>query len=326
MVDNVILKVKAGSHLYGLNTASSDEDFIGIYLNTPEEMLGLNSSEFIDESIVSKREDCNKNDKDAVDCTYHELRKYCKLALNANPTMLELLFADEKNIVECNEYGRMLLNNKHLFLSTKIKHSYVGYAFSQKKKSQVKSENLRDLYFARDEFVKIKNKSDMLYDYLEVIRKSLGDKNWKHPDYIQFGDLRFNNQKVRDAISKIDNRIDKASHRADGMLEHGMDFKFISHTLRLLSEGEELLTTGDLKFPLKERDLLLSIKLGELKPSEVMKIIDEREEKLEKIHLENTSPLPHKPDFNSVNDMVVSIYKEYLGILDRRQIGWELER
>jgi predicted nucleotidyltransferase len=326
MVKNVILKIRAGSHLYGLNTAQSDEDYVGVYLNTPEEMLGLNSSEIIDDSVISKRENSNKNDKDAIDCTYYELRKFCKLCLNANPTMLEVLFVDDKNIVECDEYGKILLSNKNLFLSTKVKHSYIGYAFSQKKKSQVKSENLRDLYFARDEFVKIKNKSDMLYDYLDILKKSLGTKNWKYPDYIQFGDLRFNNQKVRDAIAKIDARIDKASHRADGMLEHGMDYKFISHTLRLLSEGEELLTTGDLKFPLKEKDLLLSIKLGELKPSEVMNIIDAREAKLEEIHTSNISPLPHSPNFNAVNNLVIDIYKQHLGIADNRQIGWELER
>lgn len=314
MVNNVILKIRAGSHLYGLNTPQSDEDFIGVYLNTLEEMLGLQSSEIIDDSVVSKRENSNRNDKDAIDCTYYELRRFCRLCLNANPTMLEVLFANEKNIIQYNEYGRQLLEHKNAFLSTKVKHSYIGYAFAQKKKSQVKSENLKDLFFARDELSKIKNKSDMLYDYLEVLRKSLGDKNWKYPDYIQFGDLRFNNQKVRDAIAKIEARIDKASHRADGMLEHGMDFKFISHTLRLLCEGEELLTTGAMSLPLKERDLIMSIKLGELKPSEVMKIIDEREERLEEVHKSSISPLPHKPDFDTINNFVIKIYKNYLGV------------
>jgi predicted nucleotidyltransferase len=60
MVKNVILKIRAGSHLYGLNTAQSDEDYVGVYLNTPEEMLGLNSSEIIDDSVVSKRENSNR--------------------------------------------------------------------------------------------------------------------------------------------------------------------------------------------------------------------------------------------------------------------------
>ena len=48
MKNKVILKIRAGSHLYGLNTPTSDEDFIGVYLSTPEELLGLNHSEIIE--------------------------------------------------------------------------------------------------------------------------------------------------------------------------------------------------------------------------------------------------------------------------------------
>ena len=312
MVDNVILKIRSGSSLYGtFIEGKSDLDFIGIYLNSPEEILGLNSSGIIDDSFVSKQENSNKNDKDAIDCTYYELRKYCKLCLNANPTMLEVLFANKNNIVECNEFGKQLIENRYKFLSTKIKHSFLGYSFGQKKKSQVKSENLKQLYFARDEFAKIKNTSSMLYDNL--LNRHFIDVEGM-PNYLQIGDLRFSNQKIKDVICKINNRIDKSTHHADGMLEHGMDFKFISHTLRLLIEGEELLLTGSLTLPIKEKELLMDIKLGKVKPSEVMKMIDEKEERLEKIYFENTSPLPHKPDFNIINDMVIDIYKRHLGV------------
>ena len=101
------------------------------------------------------------------------------------------------------------------------------------------------------------------------------------------------------------------------MLEHGMDFKFMSHTLRLICEGEELLTTGDLKFPPKERDLIMKIKRGEINPREVMEIIDEREANLEELHKEGNSVLPNNPNFNAVNDMVIGIYQDYL------QVNWQ---
>ena len=54
MNNRVILKIKAGSHLYGLNTETSDEDYIGVYLSTPDEIYGLQKSEIVDESVVSK--------------------------------------------------------------------------------------------------------------------------------------------------------------------------------------------------------------------------------------------------------------------------------
>lgn len=315
MKNHVIFKIRAGSHLYGLNTENSDLDYIGVYLNTKEEILGLNSSEIIDDSIVSKHEDSNKNTKDATDCTYYELRRFCKLALNANPTILETLFVNPENIVVMTAYGSQLLKNRDLFLSQKIKHSYMGYAFSQKRKSQIKTENLKILFVAREELLKA-DRSMMFYDYINggtTCRKFVKFDD-SYPDYATIADLRFNNQKIGDVLAKINNRIDKASHRSDGMLEHGLDYKFISHTLRLLSFGRELITTGHLNLPCTEHELLMNVKLGKLKPIEVMEIIEEREAEMDAIYKAHSSVLHHKPNFNAVNDLVINIYSNYLNV------------
>lgn len=130
MDNKVILKIKSGSSLYGLFVeGKSDVDYLGIYLSDESELFGLNSSETIEDGVVSKQDGSNKNTKDAVDCTYHELRKFCRLCLGANPTVLEMLFVNEENIVEIDEYGKLLLENSDYFLSTKCFHSFLGYAF-----------------------------------------------------------------------------------------------------------------------------------------------------------------------------------------------------
>lgn len=98
MKNKIIYKIKSGSHLYGINTPLSDEDYLGIYLNTPEELFGLHNSEILEDNIVSKQEN-GRNDKDAIDCKYYELRKFIKLAVNNNPTILEMLFATPENII-----------------------------------------------------------------------------------------------------------------------------------------------------------------------------------------------------------------------------------
>jgi predicted nucleotidyltransferase len=315
MKNRIILKIRSGSHLYGLETPTSDEDFLGIYLSTPEELLGLQKSEFIDESIVSKGDD-GRNDSDAVDCKYYSLQKFCQLALNANPSILEMLFADDKNIIECDEYGRELIENRDKFLSLKIKHSYIGYAFSQKQKSHVKSSNLRILVKARELLIKYlkkdkSNGSNMLYSddaFANVGAVILTDENY--PSYVMIADLKFNNQKLKDVLKKINERINRATHRADGMLEKGFDTKFISHTVRLLKEGEELLTTGKITFPLKDRELIMKIKLGEMLSTEVMDLTDNIEEQFENLY--NSSSLPHSPDFHGANNMIINMYKRYL--------------
>jgi len=322
MENRIILKIRAGSFLYGLNTPDSDEDYLGIYLSTPEELLGLQKSEIIEDNVVSKQEN-GKNDKDAVDCKYYELRKFCNLALNANPSILEMLFANNENILIMDKYGKKLIENRDKFLSLKVKHSYIGYAFSQKQKSYVKTKNLRILIEAR-KLLLIENHSDMLYKtvlckksneveqeteirlkYGEVVKL---DNNF--PDYIGIADVKFNNQKVKDVIKKLDDRINKATNRASEMLDKGYDPKFISHTVRLLKEGEELLKEGKITFPLKDRDELLDIKLGKRSPEEVMEYIENLEALFDKYYDE--SPLPHAPDFQSANNLIIGIYKEYL--------------
>ena len=321
MKNKVILKIRAGSHLYGLNTPTSDEDFIGVYLSTPEELLGLNHSEIIDESVVDKDE-TGKNTQDAVDCKYYELRKFCQLCLNANPTILELLYAPDENIVEIDKFGKLLMQSRNLFLSTKIKHSFVGYAHSQTHKSQVKTENLQGLKKALKylEILDEVDRNKMLYDFFKIGKSThlerscdnIGltiDKNF--PSYVIVGDLKFNNQKIKSVIEKIQLRVSNATNRANNMLKHGCDPKFISHTLRLLDEGEELLTTGFLELPLKNRDYLLKIKKAEIDFGEVLKETDERIKKLEVIKDEDTV-LTKKPDSKAVDRLVYSIYRDYL--------------
>ena len=41
--NKIILKINAGSYLYGTNTPSSDRDYLGVYLNTKEELQYLPS-------------------------------------------------------------------------------------------------------------------------------------------------------------------------------------------------------------------------------------------------------------------------------------------
>ena len=95
------------------------------------------------------------------------------------------------------------------------------------------------------------------------------------------------------------------------MLKHGCDPKFVSHTLRFLDEGEELLTTGFLELPLKNRGYLLKVKKAELDFDEVLKEADERIKKLEEMKDEDTI-LTKKPDSKAVDRLVYSIYRDYL--------------
>jgi hypothetical protein len=116
--DNLLLKGRVGSYAFGLATKDSDEDFQGIFVAPTLEFLGL--------SAGPQESYCYKN----PDTTYHEVGKYCRLALKCNPTVLDLLWLDEYNVR--TELGTQLINLRNNFLSAKyVRNSYFGYAISQ---------------------------------------------------------------------------------------------------------------------------------------------------------------------------------------------------
>lgn len=88
-----------------------------------------------------------KTTKDHVDpdWTYHEVGKFMKLVMSGNPTVTELLFLDEYTILA--PVGQTLIDNRSVFLSTKaVKNAYRGYAFSQAKRLNNRTEQGLDGY------------------------------------------------------------------------------------------------------------------------------------------------------------------------------------
>lgn len=130
---NLILKILVGSHLYGSNTPESDKDYMGVFMPPKECTLGM--SKYDQVIIRTNPEDSGRqNTKNDIDCVLYSLPKFIELAMNNNPNIIELFYAPQKNIVFESRYGGELLGNAHLFLSKKVKHTFCGYAHSQKMK------------------------------------------------------------------------------------------------------------------------------------------------------------------------------------------------
>lgn len=113
---NVILEGITGSKAYGLDTETSDTDIKGIFVAPTREIL----------SLYNVRETYDNTDPDWV---YHEAGKFIELAMKGNPTILEMLFLE--GYLKLEPMGKMLVDNRHLFLSNAIRKSYYGYAYSQ---------------------------------------------------------------------------------------------------------------------------------------------------------------------------------------------------
>jgi hypothetical protein len=79
-------------------------------------------------------------------------------------------------------------------------------------------------------------------------------------------------------VSSLTPIINAYGHRARAALE-GADWKALSHSVRVLDEVIELHQTGQVIFPLKRAELLAKIKRGELSQGDVVKMLEELEQK-----------------------------------------------
>ncbi|MEL6496639.1 MAG: nucleotidyltransferase domain-containing protein [Cyanobacteria bacterium J06623_7] len=128
-----ILLTKVGSHSYGINTSGSDEDYKGIFVADKEYYFGLKNIEQKDKGWLEDSM-CFPKLNGIKDLVFYELRKYLKLAKDANPNILELLFESPKFYQYVHHIGQKLLDRREIFLSKKIRYSYSGYAYAQIRK------------------------------------------------------------------------------------------------------------------------------------------------------------------------------------------------
>lgn len=115
----VIYKCIVGSKAYGLQTEKSDTDTRGFYL--PSANLHWSLYGVPEQLEDQQRDEC-----------YWELEKFMKLALKANPNILECLYTPV--VVKSTPLANEILQHKHIFLSKLVFQTYNGYVLNQFKK------------------------------------------------------------------------------------------------------------------------------------------------------------------------------------------------
>jgi uncharacterized protein len=121
----------AGSHGYGLSRPGSDLDYRGVFIAGKKYYLGFDKVEQKDAGWDAEPGifDFLDGQKDTV---IYELKKFIQLLAGANPNIIELLWLKQYPVK--TEVGKYLIQNRRMFLSKRVKHTYSGYAFAQIKK------------------------------------------------------------------------------------------------------------------------------------------------------------------------------------------------
>lgn len=114
----VVLRVLLGSRAFGLSTESSDEDRRGVYLPPAEWHWGLVKPPEQVETFTP-----------GVEETVWEIEKFVRMALQANPNILEVLWSPV--VLFSDVTGDELRAMRASFLSKHLYQTYSGYVLSQ---------------------------------------------------------------------------------------------------------------------------------------------------------------------------------------------------
>lgn len=300
MERRLLYKLRVGSHLYGLNRPESDEDYMGVFMPTADDMLGLKKVEEVDSSTKSSSEE-RRNTAGDVDDKSYSLHKFMHLLLQNNPNIVEVLFATPENILIDSPEFQELRENAEKIVSYKVFHTFTGYAFSQKKKLTVKAERYGSLVegvkLFEDTFSK-ERLSDPRVAIDETEADTLNKKLKYYKGHKGNTESFHKGMSVKMIYEKLVEERDNYGWRVktDTFDKLGYDVKFGYHLVRILAEGYELLTTGKLTYPIggTAREDILRVREGEVELAELYELYD----KWDTLCKEAKGPLRIKPDFN----------------------------
>ncbi|MEA2296132.1 MAG: uncharacterized protein QOE86_3771 [Solirubrobacteraceae bacterium] len=129
---NTVLLGLVGSTVHGVTVDDADDrDEMGICIEPPEHVIGLHG---FDQWVYRTQPEGARSGPGDVDRTVYSLRKWCRLALAGNPTVMLLLHVPDAQCSVIEEPGRVLRANKQWFASRRAGHAYLGYMQRQRER------------------------------------------------------------------------------------------------------------------------------------------------------------------------------------------------
>lgn len=294
----VVYLTISGSKLYGTDNLNSDTDYKGIFVPNKLDVLLKRDISHIDRSSNKTKV---KNSKDDVDISLHSIHTFLNLLKKSETGAVDLLFSmwSEETIVFQNYDITNLIKSQHKDILNRNMKSFIGYALGQTKKFGIKGARYNEL----DSFVKFiktlegvdsSNKST-LGEYFELFEDEMFRANYKYIKFIDapgprgngdYKDIKYISvlgkmfegrvtfeyflERVLKLYNQFGNRTKTVAETAEKV-----DFKALSHANRVALEVEELLETGFINFPLKDRDYIKDVKSGKVSPEVAIQEVED---------------------------------------------------
>lgn len=317
--NKLIVKLISGSNLYGTNSENSDLDLKGVMLPSWRQVaLGKIPKQFENSSTGNNN---SKNTSSDVDIEIFSLHEFIRLAKEGQTIIFDMLHTPKTHIIETSEIWDDLISNRRMFYSKNI-NSFIGYCRSQVIKYSVKGDRLNDakavLEWVDDEICK----RDANYFRLNSCDLSTFPKgeniNWIKSDNENIPDMiEVCNRKIllnstlvyaREILATVIKKYGKRSEQS--AFDGGVDLKALYHAFRVAYQAKELFEFETITFPRPEKEFLLDIRNGKYNYFELSIKLDELIYEVEEIR--NKSNLPNNPDYDAVDNWLISIIENYI--------------
>lgn len=328
--NEIILKSVFGAHLYGTETKDSDMDFKGIYLPKAEDLfLQRVKPHFISNTKTNPN---LKNTKEDIDCEVFSLHEFINHAISGQTWAIDILHSPKNKWEIGSDLWEFIHNNRARFYSKNIK-AFVGYAKTQASKYGIKGSRISDIKSVLG-FLSNKSGETKLSEVWDSLPMGDNIKKYEYSACPQ-KDNRVYEVCARKLLATTPiskcaetlNKFNEAYGERARMSEEsvGIDWKAISHAFRAAYQIKEILETGDLVFPLKERGFLVELKTQNTKQTLHYKNdgIGERLDSLidDVNGLVTKSSFPEFPDRKFWESFILDIYKRMDSVLEYSPIA-----
>lgn len=314
-----LVEIKFGSHLYGTATPQSDLDLKLVHLPSARDLLLQRAKGVI--STTTKSDERARNTADDVDRESYSLQKYLALASEGQTVALDMLFAPSWAWTrDPHELWLEIQANRDRLL-TRQYASFVGYCRTQANRYGIRGSRVAAARAATQLLADAMGKHGttarlcVVAADVEALRGEhiaithIPTPNGEPIPHWEVCDRKMPyTASIKSAHGIMERVVAEYGHRALAAESNaGVDWKAVSHAVRIATQAIELLETGTVIFPRPDAEYLLRIKTGALPYRQVADEIDRLLPEVEAAA--HRSALPDKPDHAWIDDFVAEAHR-----------------
>lgn len=321
---DMIVKLRFGSHLYGTATHESDLDIKGVYIPLARDIL----LQRVQPAIVNVRNKRagEKNTAQDTDFEAYSPYKFLSLLAEGQTVALDMIFAPSQFFIEepssiweeIHALAPKLFNRKSA--------SFIRYCRQQANKYGIKGSRIASVRHAESilkQALKVhpsSTKLSMLKEELKLLTLEYeflneGELGGIHDTVTEYFDICgkkvLYTVSIKSAYEIVKRLLDEYGERALAAERNkNIDWKALSHAVRVGHEAIEFLKFNHITFPRPEAEHLLAIKQGKLAFSMVAEEIERLLIEVEEASL--TSTLPDRCDPEIIDDFIEQLYRQQI--------------